>query len=656
MPERKKILVVDDSAMIRRIIKEELKAGDFIVEEADSGDIALDMIQNGMTPDLMTIDIEMQGLNGFELFETLSDEEYGEYFSDLPDKKPAVIFITTRDRVRDRKKGYKLGATDFIPKPFHKGQLLSRVNKILYPENMFRDLLALVVDDSFMARAAVKKALEPEGINIIEAEDGVQALEILCKRMSEIDILIVDLMMPVMEGDELVEKARRELGLKDLPIIFLTAETEHARLLELFDCGGSDYLTKPFVKEELLARILVHLERKQLTQRLRTAVTELHDLNKMKDNLIAVCSHDLRSPLHGILGFIDLMLDREYLSSEDREGLEDTKDAGMYLMELINDILDLSKIQSGSEEINMTPLNVSHLVESCYKAMKNTADSKEVKFRMIDDSKDTIISGNRSSLMRAVNNLLSNAIKFTPSGNEVSIAIKDADNNQVAIAVSDTGIGIEKKMIPELFDKYSRISRAGTKGEKGTGLGMSIVKELVQLHNGKISVDSSPEKGSLFTITLPILKAATYKAAGQPTISTEQSREHTGTDTYQILLVEDNMVNVKFTSQILERSGHKVTHAENGWAAISCIMDEEYDLILMDIEMPELDGFEASKKIRELGNTKVPIVALTGHPKEEVVNRITEYGINDFLLKPFPPQALDDIIVKWGPNKSSDPQ
>lgn len=652
MSELKKILIVDDSAMIRRILKEELKAGDFFVNEADSGSTALEMIKDGLVPDLITIDVEMPGLDGFELFEALSSEEYAEYFDHLPDKIPSVIFITTRDKVRDRKKGYKLGATDFMSKPFHKGQLLSRVNKILYPERMFRDLLALVVDDSATARDAVKKVLKPEGINIVEAENGMEALEILCKRMSEIDILIVDLIMPVMEGDELVEKVRKELGLTDLPIIFLTAETEQARLLELFDCGGSDYLTKPFVKEELLARILVHLERKQLTQRLRKAVAELHDLNKMKDDLITVCSHDLRSPLHGILGYIDLLLDRDYLKPDDREGLEDTKGAGIYLMDLINDILDLSKIQSGSEDISMSPLNISHLVESCYKTMKNMADSKELDLTMTDEFCNAIISGNRSSLMRAVNNLLSNAIKFTPPGNGISIAIRETSGSGVEIVISDSGIGIEEKDIPKLFDKYSRTSRVGTKGERGTGLGMSIVKEIVQLHGGNIAVDSTVGKGSAFAIVLPVLKTVigkSFSCSSDQGIAKQETRVCKGS--YRILLVEDNPVNVRFASQILERSGHKVTHAENGWAAIACVMEEAFDLIFMDIEMPELNGFETSQKIRELGNAKVPIVALTGRPREEMVDKIAGCGINDFLLKPFPPQALEEIISKWGPDK-----
>ncbi|MFH2093368.1 MAG: response regulator, partial [Pseudomonadota bacterium] len=494
MSNSKRILIVDDNAVIRRILREELGVADFIIDEADSGEKALEMIASRTIPDLITIDVEMPGLSGFELFETLLSEPFTQYFSHLPDQQPPVVFISSHDTVEDRKKGFELGATDFITKPFNRGQVLSVVNKILHPEKILGDLLALVVDDSRMAREIVAKILRQEGINVLEAQNGIQAYEIICNHMSGIDIVITDLNMPKMNGDKLVGKIRKELDLKDLPIIFLTGETDNTRLLDLFECGGSDYLIKPFVKEELMARIMVHLERRELTRRLRESVKELSNLSKMKDDLIAVCSHDLRSPLHGILGYIDMLIEKKYIKKEDREGLKDIKDSGAYLLELINDILDLSRIQSNAEDISMQPLNASHLAEACYKAMKNMADSKQVEFFMEDQCKNAIVSGNRSSLMRAINNLLSNAIKFTPSGNTVTLKIeltteKDKDK-RLSIKVIDTGIGIEQSMIPALFDKYSRSSRKGTKGEKGTGLGMSIVREIVKLHNGEVKVDS----------------------------------------------------------------------------------------------------------------------------------------------------------------------
>lgn len=650
MPEPKKILVVDHSAMIRQIIKEELKAGDFTVSEADSGETALELIREQGVPDLITMDIEMPGLSGFDLFKTLSREAFPASVS--RDQMPPVIFITTRDTVADRKKGYDLGAVDFICKPFNKGHLLSIVNKVLHPEQALKNLLALVVDDVGIARKTVKKPLAQAGIDVIEAENGIQAFDILCKRMSEIDILITDLNMPGMDGDELVEKVRKELDLKDLPIIFLTAETDHVRLLELFRCGGSDYLIKPFIKEELMARILVHLERRELTRRLRASVKELSRLNTMKDDLIAVCSHDLRSPLHGILGFTDILLEKAYIEPEDKEGLKDVKESGLFLMDLINDILDLSKFQSGAEELPMTPVNLSHLAESCFKAMKNMADSKKIRFELNDNFRNAIISANRSSLMRAVNNLLSNALKFTPCGNTVAMTLAPSGNTGVSLIVADTGIGMAREMIPELFNRYSRASRTGTTGEKGTGLGISIVKEITDRHNGTIEVASTEGEGSVFTLTLPLLQG---EGSLVPRRSGEGAEDRSQEAPCHILLVENNPVNTKFTTHILERMGQTVSCADNGWAAIASVMETDFDLILMDINIPDLNGFDTAKKIRSLGSREVPIIAITGESGETVQKASRDSGINDVLVTPFDPAGLEAVIRKWLPAKSPPP-
>lgn len=643
MTEAKKILIIDNDVFYRRALREELKVSDYRIEEVDSGEKALELIKNTFQPNLITIDVEMPGLNGFELFEALQSEPYSTIFADLPEKRPPVIFISSKDTIEDRRKGFEQGATHFLTKPFSKGHVLSVVNKILHPERILGDLHALVVDDSSMARRVVSKTLKLEGINVTEAENGMEAFEIVCKRMSELDIVITDLHMPVMNGVQMVEKIRKELDLTDLPIIFLTGETDNTRLLDIFECGGTDYLIKPFVKEELMARIQVHLERRELTRQLRASVNELSNLNRMKDELIAVCSHDLRSPLHGMLGFIEMLAEKTYLRDEDREGLHDIKGSGDYLLDLINDILDLSKIQSKAEDMSMQPLNASHLIDACFKAMKNMADSKEIAFSLQDNCSNVIISGNRSSLMRAVNNLVSNAIKFTPAGKSVSITLEKESDNQLAVIISDTGIGIAKEMIPILFDKYSRSSRQGTGGEKGTGLGMSIVKEIVQLHNGEIRVESTIGEGSEFTMTLPYLKDVSTDA--MPDSGTDKGIGERSS--CNLLLVDDNPVNLKYTSQILERHGHRVTIAENGWAAVAQVMEEDFDLVFMDIEMPELDGFETCEKIRDLAGPGLPVIALTSSSFGDIGVKYEQSGMKDFLKKPGKPKQIIAMVEKW---------
>lgn len=280
MIRKNKILVVDDSGTIRKIIRDELDGNGYEITTVDDGNKALDHIANNPPPDLITLDIDMPGLNGFETCKKLREGEYAGYFTNYSDQRVPIIFITANDNLADRKKGFKLGATDFLTKPFAKGEVFAAVNKILRPDTHLNNLSALVVDDSQLARSIVTSTLEREGVNVNEAEDGNEAFEIIQNKLEEIDILITDLVMPQMKGDELCKKVRKELNLQDLPIIFLTATSEQSELLDLFRAGGTDYIVKPFVKEELLARITVHLERAMLTKRLRETVGSLRTANE----------------------------------------------------------------------------------------------------------------------------------------------------------------------------------------------------------------------------------------------------------------------------------------------------------------------------------------------------------------------------------------
>ena len=281
----RRILVVDDSQTIRMRIREELEQGGYEVLEAKNGLEALIHAASPSPPDLITLDIEMPKLNGFETGRKLRETHYARFFSKFEDHRVPIIFITGNDTIEDRKKGFELGAVDFVSKPFQEGEVLAIVNKILNPPVMRNGIKALVADDNMVARKIASLCLSREGIEVLEAEDGKQAYDIICASGDKLDIIITDLIMPNMDGMQLCRHIRQNLGKQDIPIIVLTAMSNFSEILEVFKVGASDYLVKPFSKEELLARINVHLERSRVNRELRKTISLLKEANEKIEKL-----------------------------------------------------------------------------------------------------------------------------------------------------------------------------------------------------------------------------------------------------------------------------------------------------------------------------------------------------------------------------------
>ncbi|MBF0100815.1 MAG: response regulator [Desulfobacterales bacterium] len=659
--QQMKVLVVDDSATIRALIRNELEQGGYTVFEAANGILGLSKAAE-VLPDLITLDIEMPKLNGFMTFEKLIDTKYARFFTHKKDGRIPVIFVTSKDTIEDRKKGFDLGAVDFILKPFTEGEILRTVSKILKPEAPIQNLTALVIDDSETARMIVSNCLKREGVKIIEASSGIQAFEILCNRMAEIDMVIMDNIMPEMNGEELCKKIRNELKMKDIPIIILTAYVLQSNILGFFQSGATDYLVKPFVSEELLARLKVHLERTQLNNHLRESVEQLRTLNKIKDNVLAVCSHDLRSPLNSILGFSDLLLEKDYIVPEDKVYLQQIKKNGEFQLSLIEDLLDASKIQSKETELKLEPIPLNTIVQSSVNAFKHLAMRKSITlFSNQNDIDQIIILGNSTALLRVINNLLSNAIKFTPENGHIRLEMVIVENDTVHVSVMDTGIGIPPEHMEHLFDEFTDASTSGTKGEKGTGLGLSIVKALVEKHQGQISVTSKPKEGTCFTLSFPVLKKIQSSVAKE-TVQTQQyplqSNLDSGLPEMHILAAEDYEPNQMILQQFLKKTRVILEIVENGEKVLEKLNMARYDVILMDMNMPVMDGYTAIQKIRHLEiqrtkdkiSTRIPIIALTAHDSNEDRERIFQIGADDYLSKPLKKKDLHQMLSKWAKN------
>ena len=654
-----KILVVDDSLTMRSVIRRELGTDRYEIIEAKNGQEALALIERGLMPDLVTLDVEMPGLNGFETYEAMFGPRFAARFARAPRGRIPVVFITACNNLEERRRGFELGAIDFISKNFEPGTLAQLVFRILRPNDRLRGINVLLVDDSPSVRAIVGKALSEEGVTVTEAEDGNRAFEILCNQMSETDLVITDIAMPGLDGHALCRRIRRELGLTDLPVVFFTG-TDQEQRIRAFAAGATDCLQKPFIKEEMVARILVHLEKGQLHRRLRRAIGDLRTTLQSQSEMLATLSHDMRAPLNGILGFSDHLLADASPENQERENLEMIQQSGKLLLSLIEDVLALARHDSHHADIELQPLRLSEVIRKSVTNLHHLAKLKDQHLTLANRAPDAVVEGHTESLLRVLNNLLSNAIKFTPQKGEITVEVQAEGTDQVAIIVSDSGIGIPSDQLLILFERFTRTSRPGTAGEPGTGLGMSIVKQFVELHRGQISVTSKPGEGSRFRVTLPITQALPQPAPATPhdhvkPATTHKDQLRARMAGLRVLMAEDNPVNQAVTRTMLHNAGCTLQIAPNGQEAIEKLQSagQPFDVLLMDMEMPELDGLAATRAIRTCGFTALPIIGLTGNDAETARASCLLAGMDDYLVKPFSFNSLCETILRHRPGGAS---
>lgn len=648
------VLVVDDNAFSRRIIVQLLQQAGFRTIEASDGAQAIQLFTH--TPDirLVTLDLEMPSMDGFQVLETLRSTEKADVLKAVGNDRVPVILVTGNDTYPNRKRGFELGAANFVRKDEVQDQLVLTARLILSPATAFAGMTVLVVEDATVARQMISSCVRQLGVDVKDVHDGNRALELLRKQPTSVDLVLTDFHMAEMNGDELCLRIRQELGLKDLPVIVISGTSEPEAKLHLFRIGATDFLEKPFIKEELIARLNVHLKRQQLDRNLRANLVRLKELDKLKDEFLAVCSHDLRSPLSGILGFTQLLMKDPEMSPAKQDMLHRIMSAGKYVLELVNDILDLGRAQAEKESMEFQPLNPLTILRQCLGNFRPSADNKHITLSLSEDpaAANSTILGNHTALSRIYTNIISNAIKFTPEGGKVTLRTSlDSSGQALVIECTDSGIGIPESMMSKLFSRYSKVSRQGTHGERGTGLGLIITRELIESHGGQLTVRSREHQGSTFTITLPLTVEALPPAP-------DQRSSPPAAKSLRILAAEDDAVNMKVLEFMLKKMGHQCLLVANGRDAVKTYIaqqgSESFDVILMDIEMPVMDGRQAMAAMREHERSQnlkpIPAVALTAHTGEKERREYLKIGFNAVVNKPLRSeeisQAFDLVLAR----------
>ncbi len=368
--------------------------------------------------------------------------------------------------------------------------------------------LILIVDDTPANLRLLSHVLSKEGYEHIEASGGREAMELA--EQHEPDLILLDIMMPDINGFEVVKHIKSNQLLEDIPVIFLSSLSDTEDKVQGFKYGGVDYITKPFQKEEALARIRTHLQirslQKQLNERikiLREREIELSRLNQKKDDLVRTVSHDIKNPLTGIIGLVKLIRDSDKITAEEQtQMLSVIEESGTNLLNLVREVLDRESKKIEPEELEYSTVSISDLLERVVSMNKAKSVVKNVKLNFTVNPDNLMVEADQNKIEIAVNNLVSNALKFTPSGGEVAVhANENADS--IELKVQDTGIGIPKKLQEDLFSNPNRSSRNGTNGEVGTGLGLDIVQLYVELHDGEVWVESELDAGTTFFIKIP---------------------------------------------------------------------------------------------------------------------------------------------------------
>ncbi len=390
-------------------------------------------------------------------------------------------------------------------------------------------------------------------------------------------------------------------------------------------------------------------ELKQTNKALKSAKELAEKSLKIKERFLANMSHEIRTPMNGIIGMIDL-LGTTSLDDEQSEYIRTIQKSSDTLLNILNDILDLSKIEAGKMELRKDPVKLVETFEKIYDLYSQQAYQNDTNlYYHLDDELPEYVLADETRLMQVISNLTSNAIKFSDKKGTINLSIKVLKEtktyHEFRISVKDSGIGIHPDDQKKLFTSFNQIDSSKRKQFGGTGLGLAISRELVTSMKGKIGLVSTPGFGSTFWFTF-----RTQKMRGKPTLN---AQEDVGLKQFvdkqpRILLVDDNDINRKVASQILIKSGCLVEVAESGFTAIDKVKNQLFDLIFMDIQMPELDGVETTNIIRELGLDNVPpIVAMTAYSMEEDRDRFLNQGMDDYLPKPIKSYQIVEKIRQW---------
>ena len=525
-----------------------------------------------------------------------------------------------------------------------------------------KEYLVLVVDDDEYVHQLTKMVLrgfsfEGSPIRLASAMSAKEAIKYLDSH-DNVAVALVDVVMETDHaGLDLVNYIRNDSNNNEIRLIVRTGQPGAAPEESVFrDYDVNDYLSKTELTAHKLRMALLNALRSfrdirhavDLQRKIMLAEQESRaasEASEAKSQFLAHMSHEIRTPLNGIIGIADLLSQSE-LNESQSQYLKTIRGSGEALLAIINDILDFSKIEAGKLELENTDFSLKELGQSLNDLFIAQLTEKKLEFKFnIDPSLPEFVKGDPLRLKQILLNLVSNSLKFTEKGGvyiNVSAA-QETPNLRIEFNVTDTGIGIPKEKQDSLFKAFTQLDSSTTRKYGGTGLGLQISKSLVELMNGTFKLESQENIGSSFIFTVDLGTGIQPLA----TTSSKTLSKHPASD-IRVLVAEDNRTNQIVISAMLKKLGYTFDIFENGKEAIQSLNTNTYDLILMDCQMPVLDGLEATKEIRQSPQWKeLPIIALTAGATDKEQAECHAAGMNDFISKPITITVLENTLKKW---------
>ena len=665
-----KILLVDDLPENLFALEVILSNNNYSCVKANSGNEALKILLHDQDFAIILIDVQMPEMDGFETVELIRQIEKLQHV-------PIIFLTASMDNPEQIFKGYEAGAVDYMIKPLSPEILKAKVAVFvdLYKKN--QELLFQAEKlKKLNIELKAQKLLSEYSLSLIEAShDPLFAINAEGKitDMNNASVNVTGILREKLIGTDFVDyftepqKAREvyqnvfEKGL--VTDLLLVIRHTNGKLTDVL-FNGSLYKD---VKENVLGvvmvardvtdqkRIATELIEARIFAELATKIAEEEKRNaqaatgiaenavKAKQQFLSNMSHEIRTPMNAIIGFTKVVLKTD-LTAKQKEYLSAIKISGDALIVLINDILDLAKVDAGKMTFEHVPFKLAASISAMLHVFETKIQEKNlVLVTEYDSNIPTVLLGDPVRLHQIILNLVSNAIKFTSKGKitvSVRLLSEDEENTTVEFAIADTGIGIEESKINTIFDDFQQATSGTSRLYGGTGLGLAIVKQLVEPQGGTISVKSKIDEGSTFSFVLHFKKTNVDAVPEAEMVELETEIKN-----IKILVVEDMPLNQLLMKTLLDDFGFERDIAENGKIAIEKLKKESYDIILMDLQMPVMNGFEATEYIRNTMNSKIPIIALTADVTTVDLAKCKAVGMNDYIAKPVDERILYSKIV-----------